>query len=100
MVTRGRWCSVEGNRELFAARDGELANWLVTAATQSGRPLWLRQKAEFACVSVTLPLSKPLHVNEIITVGRRLPGTAQISFNNADDRVQNFFGAKKKKKIA
>jgi hypothetical protein len=30
----GRWYSVEGNRELFALRDGELANWLLTAATQ------------------------------------------------------------------
>jgi hypothetical protein len=30
----GILCSVEGNRELFALRVGELANWLLTPATQ------------------------------------------------------------------
>jgi hypothetical protein len=55
----------------------------------------VKTKAEFACVSVTLPLSKPLHVN--IRVAAVRPAPPKYSFNNADyGRVKNLFERKKK----
>jgi len=63
VVTRGKVVFRRGKSRIVCFEGRGARQLAVDASHSSGHPNVLETNVEFACVSVTLPLSKPLHVN-------------------------------------